>query len=69
MTNNQTGQKIEGTVELSAQETIRYRELTTDEERKTFEAELAPKYAAQLADRQVPDHCHERDDADVAADR
>jgi hypothetical protein len=48
MTNNETGQKIEDTVELSAEEGMRYRTLKTDEERKAFEATLAPKYARQL---------------------
>ena len=48
MTNNETGQKIEGTVKLSAEETMHYRTLKTDEERKAFEATLAPKYARQL---------------------
>ena len=48
MTNNVTGQKVEGTVQLSAEETIHYRALKTDEERKAFEATLAPKYARQL---------------------
>jgi hypothetical protein len=32
MTNNETGQKIEDTVELSAEEGMRYRALKTDEE-------------------------------------
>jgi hypothetical protein len=48
MTNNETGQRIEGTVELSPEETIRYHGLKTDEERKAFEATLALKYARQL---------------------
>jgi hypothetical protein len=48
MTNNETGQKIQGTVELSAEETMHYRTLKTDEERKAYEATLAPKYARQL---------------------
>jgi hypothetical protein len=51
MTHNETGQKIEGVVELSAEETMHYRTLKTDEERKAFEAALAPKYALELLRR------------------
>jgi hypothetical protein len=53
MTNNQTGQKIKGTVELSAEETMQYRRLTTDEERRAFEESLAPKYAVELLRRSI----------------
>jgi len=48
MIHNETGQRIQAVVELSPEETVRYRQLTTDEERKAFEQELAPKYARQL---------------------
>jgi hypothetical protein len=48
MTNDVTGEQIEGTVELSPEDTMRYCALKTDEERNAFEATLAPKYARQL---------------------
>ena len=48
ITNKVTGQKVEGKVQLSAEETMHYRALKTAEERKAFEATLAPKYARQL---------------------
>ena len=38
-------------VQLSADETTRYQALTTDQERKAFEQELAPKFAHQLLRR------------------
>ena len=48
MTNNSTGQKVEGTMQLSAEESVHYRALKTAEERKAFEATLMSKYARQL---------------------
>jgi hypothetical protein len=48
MIHEQTGQTIEGTVELSSEDAMHYRTLKTDEQRKAFEATLAPKYAGQL---------------------
>ncbi|MGE3175954.1 MAG: hypothetical protein AB7O32_00675 [Vicinamibacterales bacterium] len=48
MIHNDTGQRLQAVVELSAEETKRYRQLATDEERKALEQELAPKYARQL---------------------
>lgn len=51
MTNNRTGQKIEGTVQLSAEETIHWRALKTEDDRKAFEATLAAKYARHLLAR------------------
>jgi hypothetical protein len=51
LTNGQTGEKVEGTVQLSAEETVRYRTLKTDEERLAFEAAMVPKYARQLLAR------------------
>jgi hypothetical protein len=51
MKNNETGQKIEDTVELSAEETMHYRTLKTEEERRAYEATLAPKYGRRLLAR------------------
>jgi hypothetical protein len=48
MTNEETGQKIEGKVELSVEEATHYRTLRTEEERKAYEAMLASKYARQF---------------------
>jgi hypothetical protein len=45
---NAEGQRIEGIVQLSAEDATHYQGLKTDSERKAFEAELAPKYARQL---------------------
>jgi len=53
LTNNETGEKIEGTVQLSPDETLQYDGLNTDEERETFGAAIARKYAAQLLCRQI----------------
>jgi uncharacterized protein YunC (DUF1805 family) len=49
MTHNETGSRMAGTVQLSAEDTMHYRALKTDEERKAFEATLAPKYARRLS--------------------
>jgi hypothetical protein len=48
LTHPQTSARIEGTLELSPDETERYDQLTTDEERERFGATLARKYAGQL---------------------
>lgn len=48
LTNSRTGQRIEGTVHLSPEESAHYRSLQSDEGRKAFEASLAPKYASMI---------------------
>ena len=48
MTHDKTGQKLQGTVQLSAEETAHYRRLKTDDEREAYKAQLAPKYVGQL---------------------
>ncbi len=50
MTNPATGQTLKRKVELSAEETVKYRTLTADEERKEYEEVLRQKYGRRLVE-------------------